>query len=71
MEFVLLSQHWELSMGIYAFPLESPLITIYGFSCELVYINGICFCDPENTASTVLPYGDIVPETLHHYHQYA
>ena len=32
MEFVLLSQHWELSMGIYAFPLESHLITIHGFS---------------------------------------
>ena len=48
------------------------LMKFYCMSTLHMHITGILyFCDPENTASTVLPPRDIVPETLHHYNQYA
>ena len=41
MEFVLLSQHWELSMGIYAFPTHKTLplaldLCAYLQDCQLI-----------------------------------
>ena len=50
----------------------SNLLMILHHQIYLIHtLHDIYFCDPENIASTVLSPGDIVPETLHHYHQYS